>query len=97
MPKKLTALEMDFNKPVPSWRRGKKYAVKVRDTTRPKGYKVIHFGNDDYEDYTQHRDRQRRDSYIARASGIVDGNGHRTINNPKSANYWAARYLWGYK
>ena len=73
-----------------SWRKYKKYAVLT-----PKGY--IHFGDTRYQDYRQHKDKKRRLSYLKRASKIRDKKGNLTINNPYSANYWAARYLWNYK
>ena len=61
----------------------------------PRG--VIHFGDRRYKDYRQHRDPVRRAAYIARASRITDARGRLTINNPYSANYWAARVLWNYR
>ena len=74
----------------PSTRKFKKFAV-----ITPRG--VIHFGDTRYQDFRQHRDKARRAAYIRRASGITDARGRRTINNPYTANYWAARILWNYR
>ncbi len=75
---------------VKSWRKHKKFAVES-----PKGF--IHFGDNRYKDFTQHKDSERRKSYLKRATKIRDGKGKLTVNNPYSANYWAARVLWNYK
>lgn len=75
---------------VKSWRKNKKLAVLT-----PRGW--IHFGDTRYKDFTQHKDQARRAAYLKRASKIKDQAGRLTINNPKSANYYAARILWNYK
>ena len=75
---------------IKSNRKNKKLAVAT-----PKGW--IHFGDKRYKDFTQHKDLERRRSYLLRAKGIRDKKGKLTINNPYSANYWAARILWSYK
>lgn len=72
---------------VKSWRKNKKYAVKS-----PSGF--IHFGDKRYKDFTQHRDPDRRRSYLSRARAIRDKNGNLTYKNPYSPNYWAIKYLW---
>lgn len=56
--------------------------------------KLIHFGNTDYEDYTQHKDEKRRKSYLARAKGIKDKEGNLTYKDKNSKNYWAIKTLW---
>ena len=82
---------MWYKKPfiIKSNRKFKKLAVAT-----PRGF--IHFGDKRYKDYTQHHDESRRRAYLKRAKGIRDKNGRLTINNPYSANYWAARVLWNY-
>jgi hypothetical protein len=75
---------------IKSWRKNKKLAILT-----PSGW--IHFGDTRYKDYTQHKDKARRAAYLQRASKIKDKAGRLTINNPKSANYYAARILWNYK
>ena len=87
---------MQYNKPVPAHRGFKKFKVLVRDPTTGKD-KIIYFGDTRYQDYTQHKDPVRRDSYLARASGIRDGQGHLTKDKITSPNYWSMRFLWAYK
>lgn len=74
-----------------SWRKHKKYAVILSDNT------TIHFGDTRFKDFRSHGDKTKQFKYLSRASKIRDKNGRLTINNPKSANYWAARVLWNYK
>ena len=81
---------MNRYKIVQSWRKNKKFAVNVNG-------KWIHFGDKRYQDYTQHKDKERRLNYIKRASNIRDKYGKKTINNINSPNYWSARYLWNYR
>lgn len=63
----------------------KKLKVYIKDNNK---IKVIHFGHPDYEDYSIHRDKERRRRYLARARGIT------TKNDITRANYWAIRLLW---
>ena len=78
--------------------------MKKRNMVKYKG-KWIHFGDTRYEhfqdkiplklySYLDHEDLIRRLNYVNRAIGIRDKNGFLTANNPKSANYYASRYLW---
>lgn len=84
----------DFKK---STRKNKKYMI-----TSPSG-KVIHFGDQRYEQYRDkigkysrldHNDKTRRRSYLARSKKIRDGAGRLTWNNPESANFYSIRFLW---
>lgn len=77
-----------------SWIDGKKLVIRVKKGNKDE---VIHFGDENYKDYTQHKDKERRKNYIARASGIKDGSGKLTKNDPFSANYHSMRVLWNYK
>jgi hypothetical protein len=52
--------------------------------------KWVHFGDMDYEDFTKHKDNQRRESYLKRASNMK-GNWR---NNPLSANNLSIHLLW---
>ena len=61
--------------------------------TTPKG-KVIHFGDNRYEDYTQHHDKKRMLSYCKRSIGIRNKKGERTAFDPETANYYSTRILW---
>lgn len=68
-----------------SSRPGKKYMalfdVKGRN-------KTVHFGASDYEDYTQHHDKKRRQSYRARHKGD-------NLNDPTSPGSLSYYILWG--
>lgn len=59
-----------------------------------KNGKKIHFGHPEYEDYLDHKDKERRKRYLARARGIRDGNGKLTYKNKNSANYYSVHILW---
>lgn len=49
----------------PSTRKYKKYMI-----FNPETEKYIHFGDNRYEDFTQHRDKDRQRLYLARATNI---------------------------
>ena len=81
--KDLGAESLDY-----SSRKNNKYMV-----TLPSGKKV-HFGSPKYEDYTIHKDKERRDKYRARAMKIKNKKGELTYTNPESSNYWSVHLLW---
>ena len=81
--KDLGAESLDY-----SSRKNNKYMV-----TLPSGKKV-HFGSSKYEDYTVHKDKERRDKYRARATKIKNKKGELTYTNPESSNYWSIHLLW---
>ena len=81
--KKLGAESLEY-----SPRKNNKYMVKL-----PSGKKV-HFGSPKYEDYTVHKDKERRDKYLSRAMKIKNKKGELTYNNPESSNYWSVNLLW---
>ena len=65
--------------------------------------KKIHFGNPNYQHYKDrtgiwknldHKNKDRRNNYLYRASGIRDGKGNLTKDNPESPNYHAIKILW---
>jgi pyruvate formate-lyase activating enzyme-like uncharacterized protein len=66
-------------------RKNKKYMV-----LNPKINKMVHFGDIRYEDYTKHKDLERKDAYLARASKIK-GN---WIFDRYSSNNLAIHLLW---
>ena len=70
-----------------SWVQNKKYAVLYND-------KWIHFGDNRYEDYTTHKDPERRQNYKSRASKITNKYGELTYKNKNYANFWAYHLLW---
>ena len=81
--KKLGAESLDY-----STRKNSKYMV-----TLPDGKKV-HFGSPKYEDFTIHKDKERRDKYLSRAMKIKNKKGELTYTNPQSSNYWSVNLLW---
>ena len=56
--------------------------------------KLIHYGHKDYQDFTQHKDKKRRESYLKRARGIRDKQGNLTHKDKNTKNYWAIKDLW---
>ena len=56
--------------------------------------KKIHFGSSKYEDYLIHKDKERRDKYLARAKKITNKNGDVTYESPSYPNYWSVNLLW---
>ncbi len=69
-----------------------KKSVYVKSDNK-KGYKLIHYGDARFQDFTQHRDEKRRQSYLKRAKGIKNKQGELTYKNKNTANYWAVK-LW---
>lgn len=78
-------------KPRTSTKSGKKGMVYVIKDGKKS---LIHFGDATMEDFTQHKDPERRKSYLARSGGIRDKKGRLTKNNRNSANYWSRKILW---
>ena len=81
--KNLGAESLDY-----SSRKNNKYMVKLP------GGKKVHFGSPKYEDYTIHKDKERRDKYLSRATKIKNKQGELTYTNPESSNYWSVHLLW---
>ena len=63
-----------------STRKNNKYMA-----TLPSGKKV-HFG--------YHKDKERRDKYLSRATKIKNKQGELTHTNPESSNFWSVNLLW---
>ena len=68
-------------------RKNNKYVVEYEG-------KKIHFGSNKYEDYLIHKEKERRDKYLARAKKIKNKNGDFTHDSPSFPNYWAGHLLW---
>ena len=83
-------MDKPLYKPFPSKAKGKKMSVYVMKEGKKK---LINFGDSSMEDYRQHRDKDRRKSYLARSAGIRNKEGKLTYKDKNSANYWA-RTLW---
>lgn len=78
----------------PSHRKYKKWCVVIyvylsSQTSDKLSQTTIHFGDNRYEDYTQHRDETRRKKYLQRHSSS-----HETWTNPLSAGFWSRYLLW---
>ena len=54
----------------------------------------VHFGSTKYADYLTHKDKDRRDKYLSRATKIKNKQGELTYTNPESANFWSVNLLW---
>ena len=78
-------------KPVKSDRKGKKGMVYVKKDGKKR---LIHFGDSNMKDFTQHKDKKRQKSYLARSGGIRNKEGKLTKNDKNSANYWSRRVNW---
>ncbi len=83
-------MDKPLYKPFPSKAKGKKLSVYVMKEGKKR---LINFGDSSMQDFTQHKDKVRRKSYLARSAGIRDKNGKLTYLDKNSANYWA-RTLW---
>ena len=81
--KKLGAESLDYSK-----RKNNKYVV-----TLPGGNN-LHFGSSQYPDFLIHKDKKRKDKYLARAKKIKNKKGELTYENPESANFWSVNLLW---
>ena len=80
---KLGAETLDY-----STRKNNKYMV-----TLPEGKKV-HFGSPKYPDYLYHKDQERRDRYLSRATKIKNRQGEFTHEIKESPNFWSVNLLW---
>ena len=56
--------------------------------------KKIHFGSSRHPGYLIHKDKDRKERYLARAKKIKNKQGEITYTNPESANYWSVNRLW---
>ena len=59
-----------------------------------KSGKKVHFRSKKLADYLTHKDDDRRDKYLARATKIKNKQGELTHKNPESANFWSVNLLW---
>ena len=81
----------ELYKPFPSTRKNKKFSVYVmKEGTK----RLIHFGDNRYQDFRQHKDEKRRQSYLKRAKGIKNKKGELTWKDKNTSNYWSVKTLW---
>ena len=71
----------------PSWHKMKKWAVLYKG-------KYIHFGQRGYQDFSQHGDPARRESYRRRHAGILLADGRKAYKVKTTPAYWAYHILW---
>ena len=68
-----------------STRKGKKFQA-------TNGQKTVHFGDSNYQDFTQHKDEKRKKNYLSR-----HGKEDHTISNALSPAFLARHVLWSEK
>lgn len=83
--------DLKIMKPMLSWKKNKKMVVLAKKGNITK---VVHFGQVGYEDFTMHRDINRRKKYLTRSAGIRNKYDKLTKDDPFSPNYWSRRILW---
>ena len=71
--------------------KGKRMAVYVMRNGKKK---KINFGSTDYSNFTQHKNKARRRSYLARSAGIKNRQGNLTKDDKNTSNYWSRRVGW---
>ena len=81
--RKLGAESLDYSK-----RKNNKYVVTLSNG------KKLHFGSSHYPDFLIHKDKERKDKYLARAKKIKNKQGELTYTNPESSNFWSVNLLW---
>lgn len=74
-----------------SWLAPYKLVIRIKRGNKDK---VVHFGSKAHEDYTQHKDKERRKNYFKRSAGIRNKKGELTKDDIFSANYHARKVLW---
>ncbi len=81
-----------LDKPVESWRKGKKRAVLAsKEEGGEKKVKLVHYGSSDHEHNYSDKAKQ---NYLSRAKGITNQKGEKTKDDPHSANHWSIKDLW---
>jgi hypothetical protein len=65
----------------PAKAKNKKYSIRIQG-------KKINFGDDRYEDFTQHKDPERKKRYILRHEKNEDW------NDPSTAGFWSKNLCW---
>ncbi len=70
-----------------SKRKNKKWSVKVKN-------KTIHFGDSRYQDYTMHKNKERRKRYRLRHKKILTKDGRVAYLQKNKPAFWAYHVLW---
>lgn len=84
-------IDKPLYKPYRSDKKEKKGMVYVMKEGKKR---LIYFGDSSMQDFTQHKDKARRENYLKRSGGIKDKSGRLTADNKNSANYWSRTILW---
>ena len=84
---KQKAIELGATDLKPSTRKGKKWMVNYEG-------KWIHFGASGYQDFTQHRDENRRENYRRRHSAIKLKDGRLAYRVKTQSAFWSWNLLW---
>ena len=71
----------------PSSNRNKKFDARID------GKKKVSFGDSSYQDYTKHKDKDRKEAYIARHKKNEDHG----LSGVKTAGFWSRNLLWNKK
>lgn len=79
---------MTPNKPMKSDNPRKKYMVLAKKGDK---MRLIRYGDPNMKDYTQHKNKDRRKSYRARAKGILNKSGQPAYKDFFSPAYWSWR------
>lgn len=87
--------KMKYYKPVKSYKKGKKFMVRIY-IPKFKKDKIIHFGSKSYQDFTQHHSLIRKTNYLRRSAYIRKG-GKLSKSDYTSPNFWSRRFLWASK
>lgn len=81
-----------FNKPIdnPTDSKHKKVVLAKKGNR----FKLVKFGHKDYEDYTTHKDKERRARYRKRHMAILKKDGKPAYKDKFQAAYWSLNVLW---
>lgn len=81
----------DFDKPIVIKDKRYKRAVLARKGNE---FKLIRYGHVDYEDFTTHKDPERRERFRKRFRGILKSDGKPAYKDKWQPAYWAYNDLW---
>jgi hypothetical protein len=79
------------DEPVKSDRAGKKMMVLAVDEGE---VALIHFGDASMDDFTTHKDKDRRDNFYKRFATTKSSRGKLALKDKFSPLYWSAKILW---
>lgn len=82
-----------ISEPSKATQKNKKYQVVVTNTNTGKK-KTVAWGDNRYQDYLTHKDKNRRKRFQKRFSGIKLKDGSTAASNPMQASYYATKYNW---